>query len=100
MEGTNGSANLKLSDMKNNFCSFGLVVGALVSVLVTLIILVWEWVENQGGIFHDKNGTNWNFVFDTASSWFVPTFMYAALIVTVLYLLLYAIQWVKQARRK
>lgn len=101
---TNGSDKwsnkLKLSDMRDNFCSFGLLMGALVSVLVTSIIVVWEWVENPGGIFHDQNGTNWNFVFDTASSWFVPTFLYAALIVAALYLLLYAIQWLKQVRQK
>jgi len=100
MKMINGRADLKLSDMKYNFCSFGLLIGAFVSVLVTLIIVVWEWIENPGGIFHDENGTNWNFVFDTASSWFVPTFLYAALFVSVLYLLLYAIQWLKQVRRK
>ncbi|WP_299790379.1 hypothetical protein [uncultured Shewanella sp.] len=86
--------------MKYSFCSFGLLIGAIVSVLVTLIILVWEWVENPGGIFRDQNGTNWSFVFDTASSWFVPTFLYTALIVALLYLVLYTMQWIKQVRHK
>ena len=58
----------------------GLAVGAGVSSTVTVIVVVWEWLENPGGIFRNEFGTNWNFVFDTAISWFVPTFVYATLI--------------------
>ncbi len=65
----------------------------VVSIVLTLIIVIWEWLENPGGIFHDQQGTNWHFVYDTAISWFVPTFIYVAIISAVLYFLLKLIQW-------
>jgi hypothetical protein len=90
---------LKLADIKKHFWSFGLLTGILVSCIVTLIITVWEWLENPSGIFHDKSGTNWGFIFDTASSWFVPTFVYIALIAAVIHLLSSAIKWIYQGRK-
>jgi hypothetical protein len=57
----------------------GLAVGTAVSATVTVIVVIWELLENPGGIFRNEFGTNWNFVADTAISWFVPTFVYAAL---------------------
>lgn len=64
----------------------GPAVGATVSLSVTVTVAIWEWLENPGGIFHGENGTNWEFVFDTAISWFVPTFVYVTIIATVLHL--------------
>ena len=64
----------------------GLAAGASVSSTVTVIIVVWEWVENPGGIFRSEAGTNWGFILDTAFSWFVPTFVYVAVIVSVSHL--------------
>ena len=61
-------------------------MGAVVSTAVTVIVVIWEWLENPGGIFHNELGTNWNFVVDTAISWFVPTFVYAALLVSGLHI--------------
>lgn len=58
----------------------GVLVGLAFAVTWTTIICIWEWVENIPGIFHDENGTNWNFVFDTAISWFLPTFIYPTLL--------------------
>ncbi len=58
----------------------GLLFGAAVALSVTLVICLWEWIENPGGIFHGDDGTNWGFVFDTAISWLIPTFFYAVLI--------------------
>ena len=66
---------------------FGIAAGAVVSFTVTLIIVVWEWLENPGGIFHDENGTNWNFILDTAISWFVPTFIFVGIIASAAHLL-------------
>ncbi|WP_245608408.1 hypothetical protein [Shewanella waksmanii] len=37
--------------------SFGLAFGLFVASIVTLVITVWEWVENPGGIFYDGNST-------------------------------------------
>lgn len=56
------------------------------SLCVTLVVVFWEWLENPGGIFRSEDGTNWEFVLDTATSWFVPTFAYATFIAAVLHL--------------
>lgn len=69
----------------------GLAVGALVSATVTVIVVVWEWLENPGGIFRSANGTNWGFVYDTAISWLVPTFIYVAVIASVLHLVWFGV---------
>lgn len=64
--------------MKAKFFLTGLLFGAAVALSVTLVICVWEWIENPGGIFRGVDGTNWGFVFETAISWLIPTFFYAA----------------------
>jgi hypothetical protein len=61
----------------------GPVTGAVVSATVTAIVVAWEWIENPGGIFRSELGTNWQFVSDTAISWFVPTLVYVTVIVSV-----------------
>ena len=73
--------------IRSHFIFFGLASGAVIAIPLTLIMCVWEWIENPGGIFHGPGGTNWSFVFDTAMSWFVPTFLYVAVIASVLHLL-------------
>jgi hypothetical protein len=80
------------------FWWLGLAVGVVVSFIVTLIIVIWEWLENPGGIFRSEIGTNWNFVFDTATSWFVPTFIYVALIASALHLAWWIVR--RHLRRK
>ena len=52
----------------------GIVLGLAIAVVFALVICVWEWIENPGGIFHDANGTNWQFVYDTGISWLIPMF--------------------------
>ena len=89
-----GCERLKLTDIKNHFWSLGLSIGLFVSSVVTLIIVVWERLENPGSIFYDDSGTHWGFIFDTATSWFVPTFVYTTLIVAVIHLLFSTIKWV------
>jgi len=80
--------------IRDNFTEFGLAVGAAVSVLVTTVVCVWEWAENPGGIFRDDQGTNWQFVFDTAWSWWVPTFVYTVVAVSLAHLLWAVAAWV------
>jgi hypothetical protein len=70
--------------IRNTFWFFGIVVGVAVSTVVTLIVVTWEWLENPGGIFRNGDGTNWNFILETAISWFVPTLIYTAIIASVL----------------
>jgi hypothetical protein len=67
-------------------------MGGLVSLLVTVIVTVWDWVENPGGIFRDATGTNWQFVCDTAISWLLPTFLYVAVISSVIHLMVSGIR--------
>ena len=70
----------------------GLALGAIVSSSVTVIVVIWEWLENPGGIFHSELETNWKFVFDTAISWFAPTFAYVTIIASGLHLAWSAIE--------
>ena len=84
-----------VSNIRNTFWFFGIVVGVVVSVIVTLVMVTWEWLENPGGIFRNAEGTNWSFILDTAVSWFVPTLVYAAIIASVLKL-----AWTALARRR
>ena len=79
------------------FWWLGIAAGAAVSSAVTVIVVIWEWIENPGGIFHSEVGTNWEFVLDTAISWFVPTFVYVAIFASVSHL---AWSVVRKRRRK
>lgn len=81
-----------ISSARGNFLWFGIATGAVLSFAVTLVVVVWEWLENPGGIFHNENGTNWGFVLDTAISWFVPTFIHVAVIASIAHLLWSAIR--------
>ena len=60
-----------------------LALGAMLSIVVTIAVCIWEWVENPGGIFHNTEGTNWQFVFETAVSWFIPTFVNTVVIASL-----------------
>jgi hypothetical protein len=71
----------------SNVIIFGLLSGAAIAFAVTLVVSVWEWLENPGGIYRGPDGTNWAFVYDTAISWLAPTFPYAATIASLVYLL-------------
>ena len=66
------------------------------AVIVTIIIVIWEWVENPGGIFRDASGTNWGFIFETAISWLMPTFGYVTLIAVLIHLAWFGIGWYRQ----
>lgn len=74
--------------LKPKFLFSSLSFGAAVALIVTVVICVWEWIENPGGIFRGDDGTNWGFVFDTATSWLVPTFFYAVVFALLAQLIL------------
>ena len=44
----------------------------LLSLQLTLVICLWEWWENPGGIFREAGQTRWDRLGDTAISWFLP----------------------------
>jgi hypothetical protein len=84
------------STRKPKFWWFGLAVGAAASSVVTIAVVVWEWLENPGGVFRNELGTNWKFISDTAISWFAPTFIYLTLIASAAHLA----WWIVRRQRK
>lgn len=70
------------------FWLFGLSVAAGLAILLSSIFTVWDWAENPGGIFRDIAGTNWRFVYETAASWFVPTFLYTLVTACALHIII------------
>ena len=78
---------------------FGLLTGALMSVLATSVVTVWEWLENPGGIFHAPEGTNWNFVLETAISWLIPTFVLVTLVAFACHLVVSGIRYLATNRK-
>lgn len=85
----------KNSTIRGTFWFFGIAVGVAVSASVTLFMVAWEWLENPGGIFRDEAGTNWQFMLDTAVSWFVPTLIYTAIIASA-----FRLAWSVLVRRR
>lgn len=69
----------------------GPAIGAVVSTAVTIVMVIWEWLENPGGIFRDASGTNWGFMYDTAISWLLPTFGYATAIALLVQLVWFGV---------
>ena len=83
--------------IKKHFWLFASFSGLFLSVIVTLVILIWELIENPGGVFRDKNGINWSSFYDTAISWFIPTFIFAVITVSVAYVSMALIKRLLQA---
>lgn len=79
---------------------FGLISGAAFASTLTIIITVWEWLENPGGIFRGPDGTNWRFIRDTAVSWLFPTLCYAVPIAAVARVMIGAVARGWKARRR
>lgn len=79
---------MKLNKIIQNSWLFGLAVGLVFASLLTTIFTISDWSDNPGNIFRDDTGTNWNFVFDTAASWFVPAFLYAFVVAAGFHLLI------------
>jgi hypothetical protein len=89
-----------MRNIKTYFWNFGLFSGLVVSILVTFVVVIWELLENPGGIFRDQNGINWHFVYDTAQSWFIPTFIYVVVIASAAHLIVTFFNRLRQTRSK
>ncbi len=68
------------------FWAFGLLAGLLTSVVITAVFTTLDWIRNYGELFRDETGTHWNIVFETATSWALPTFLYVTVIAAVFHL--------------
>lgn len=77
--------------MLKKFWIFGPIMGIIVASIAALVFTVWDWLENPGGIFRDSTATNWNFVYDTAVSWFLPTFFDVAIIASLGHIVFFAL---------
>ncbi|MDN3651956.1 hypothetical protein QWY77_04135 [Thalassotalea ponticola] len=54
---------------------------------MTCAVVLWHWYENPAGIFRDATDSHWPFMYDTAISWLIPTFLYTSLIVYLVLLI-------------
>ena len=84
---------------RKNSLVVAILIGLAIASVVTVYITIWEWLENPSGIFHDQYGTNWAFVYDTASSWFVPTFINASIVSLLTHLAFKGILWLRKHRQ-
>jgi allophanate hydrolase subunit 1 len=53
-----------------------LLISLAGAILIAAGVTAWEWLENPSGIYHDATTTQWQIVYDTAISWFMPTSAY------------------------
>lgn len=51
----------------------GVAAGLALAAGLAGFVTIWEVIENPGGIFLTEDGWRWDFVGETAASWFLPT---------------------------
>ena len=51
---------------------FGVIIGLLAGLLISVPVTIADWGLNPSEIFHNELGTNWAVVAETALSWFLP----------------------------
>ncbi len=51
---------------------------AILAGLVALFVTLVEWVLNPHDLFHGDPGTDWGVVWETWTSWFLPTLLILA----------------------
>jgi hypothetical protein len=64
----------------------GGLIGVSVGLVIALTMSYVDWRHNPLGIFHDELGTNWDFVLETAVSWFVPVALIAFILSIAVFL--------------
>jgi nitrogen fixation-related uncharacterized protein len=64
----------------------GGLIGVSVGLVIALTMSYVDWRHNPQGIFHDELGTNWDFVLETAVSWFVPVALIAFILSIAVFL--------------
>ena len=75
--------------MRSRIWLSGAALGVVASLVLALVMTYADWRLNPGGLFHGDSGTDWQVVWDTAVSWFVPTIPAAVILsVAVLFLVL------------
>jgi hypothetical protein len=72
---------------------FGLLFGAIVAVILSSAMTLWDWLENPGGIFRGPDGTQWDVVLETLYSWLLPGFVGAAFVALLCHL---ALSWIRR----
>lgn len=72
----------------------GLLFGAALGLAVAAVMAYLDWRLNPSGIYRDETGTHWDFVFETAWSWFLPVALIASAGAIVVH------SWISRAFRK
>jgi hypothetical protein len=57
-----------------------LCLGAVLAAGLAVAVTTLELVENPGGIFRRPEGWRWDFLLETAWSWFLPTLLPAVVL--------------------
>lgn len=70
----------------SRFWLFGPTTGLVSAVLAAMVFTILDLVRNYGEVFRDSSGTNWLFVYDTAVSWLLPTFLYVTIVASLAHL--------------
>ncbi len=58
--------------MSQKYWVYAVLLGTTVGFIVASVISFLDWQLNPSGIFHSDLGANWQFVWDTWISWFIP----------------------------
>lgn len=61
-----------------------LALAAMLAWVVAVSMTWLDWHRNPGGVFQGPEGTHWQAVWETASSWFIPLWFVGAIVGGVL----------------
>lgn len=70
----------------------GLVIGLTVGLLTGAYYAFSDWKLNPGGIFHNDQGTQWDIVMETVTSWWLPVSVWVTALSWVVLLLMYLLK--------
>lgn len=58
--------------MPHKYWAYAILLGVTAGFIVASVMSFLDWSLNPSGIYHSDIGTNWQFVWDTWISWFMP----------------------------
>ena len=85
---------MNLRTVIRKFWLFGPITGFACALLATTLFTTLDWIRNYGGIFRNASGTDWDIVYETVASWFVPTLIYVTILASLGHLLVSGILFI------